>query len=205
MSTLLDVYNYKLLFKNLFESAKYNNVDPSSVIAFTGIRFISQTVVKSLLSLYDKSSFQPDGIENTNFAHGSETPIVVPLHGSIQYIFHTCSEITDILNQSLSQSWYCSPSGRESSMSNIPIKPIVGLSRTERRGGDFKWFVTVLEAWLSQELYCQLARFLNTLHSPRFNIQLKFFDELNNMRKKYDRLSSDGSKPSNTLVLLWNK
>lgn len=55
-----------------------NYVDPSSSILFSMNRFISQSGVKMLILLYEKSGSRRNGLETAGFAHDSDKPIVVP-------------------------------------------------------------------------------------------------------------------------------
>lgn len=88
ISTIHNIENYEPLHKDIFYGAKYNLFDPSSCIPFAKIRSISQSGVKRLISLYDKSSSQPDGQDTTVIAHGSDKAIAMPLNGSLQHIVY---------------------------------------------------------------------------------------------------------------------
>lgn len=74
--------DFKSLFSETFFDAEYKHVSTFHCIPFTRIRPISQSRVSKLIYLYDRSTEQ-DGRGNIGHTFGSNTPIVVPLTGTL--------------------------------------------------------------------------------------------------------------------------
>ena len=49
------------------------------------------------------------------------------------------------------------------------------------------WYVTVLKGGFSVEHYQKLSRFQNHRHSAKYFVEVTFFDQLNNLRRDYER------------------
>lgn len=62
------------------------------------------------------------------------------------------------------------------------------------------WFVTKLKGAFPVKSYWQSARFRSHKHSLQYNVSLKFFDELNNLREEFVILWTTDSTVTNTTV-----
>ena len=126
--------------------------------------------------------------------------MVVELSGALEYLIAehfkqeglNDSEIEEVISRH--DRWYGIIDGGHS---NEAVKHLcVNLEEWK----NFKWFVTILSGGHSLERYRQLSRAQNSRHSPRFYVELTFFDELNNLRIEYDNLIRLQSKPSHVQV-----
>lgn len=195
-----DVADFKPLFADLFSGATYEHVDPHACIPFTKIRQMSPSGVQRLICLFDNTGPQPQGVITTGLAHGSATPILIKLEGSLSSSIYTHFKEEGFYGDDLDAAvnkrdvWYGIIDGYHS---NLAVR---WLTENKPHWKHYSWFVTVLRGGNSVERYKQLARFQNHRHSPRYNIRMTFYDELSNLRSEFNRLSSSGSKPSNLSV-----
>lgn len=195
-----EVECFKPLFNDLFLEAKYTTVDPHSCIPFVKIRQTSKSGVQRLIYLFDHTRSQPEGFHSTGLALGSGTPIVVSLDGALQchvYDYFRDEGLEgDELDAAVAKRavWFGIIDGEHS---NLAVRWLVENNESWK---NYSWFVTLLSGGHSVDRYRQLSRFQNHRHSPRYNIRLTLFDELNNLKSEYSRLALGDRKPSNTAV-----
>ncbi len=191
---------FKLLYEDLFENARYERINPFACIRIVNIRPINAGGVMRLISLFSKGYKHVDDICPTGLAFGTDTPLVVELTGDLKFLlvdhFKEQGKSDDEIEEAISthDSWYGIIDGAHS---NEAIKKLCN-DKPEWKG--FKWLVTVLRGGYSLDRYRQLARAQNSRHSPRFYVELTFFDEINNLRLEYDYLVRCQSKPSQIQV-----
>lgn len=194
------VEHIKPLFDDMFVHAVYERINPFSCIPFANIRSISQSGLTRLISLLDTDQQHCDDCPQTGIAIGSDTPIVVPLNGSLRHLvyryFREQGLSEDRVNEEVSKHtrWFGIIDGNHR---NQAVRWLV-LNKAPWSG--FNWMVTILKSGFTMERYRQLARFQNHRQSPRYYIQVTIFDELSNLRSEYNRLCSEQTKPSHALV-----
>lgn len=195
-----DVESFQPLYSDMFDGATYGRVDPFSCIAFTKIRTISNSGVERLVSLFDNQDSRIDDTPAVGLAAGSDTPIVVPLVGSLfNYVISHLISTGMSADQALEKSkqhpvWHGIVDGLQS---NTAVRWLI-INRL--RWKKFKWFVTILKGGFPVDRYRQLARFQNHRHSPKYNVSLTFYDELFNLKSEYERLKLETPNPTNAQV-----
>lgn len=191
------VQQFKPLFEDLLSGATYLSINPYQCIPFTKIREISKSGVERLVNLYTNTSasdtFSPC------LGLGSDTPIVVPLVGSLQHYVREYFDTKYGSEQSIEyisrfDIWFGIIDGHHSN------EAVCHLKSTDPSWSNFMWFVTILKGGYSVDRYKQLARFQNHRHNEKFYVSMTFYDELINLRNEYERLRLLKSKPTNVEV-----
>ena len=83
-TTVTEVSAYQPLFQDLFEGATYETVDAFACVPFTKTRQVSEAGVAKLEQLYVFQGANNHKTESPGFGYGTDTPIVVPLLGSLE-------------------------------------------------------------------------------------------------------------------------
>lgn len=81
--------------------------------------------------------------------------------------------------------------------SNKDLRSILSNKHTSK---DMKWFVTKFTEGVPIESSCQLARFQNHREYQKYYVSLALFDEIQNLREKYEQLSRTSSSVTNVAV-----
>lgn len=179
----------KPLFEYLFDGAKYEYVDLFCCIPFKNIWTTTQYGVIKSFHIYDWTSTINDSGHSIGLELGTDTPMVLPLIGSLEHFLYehlkkSClsgDELTEKFNSR--PKWIRIVNGMHS---NLDIRLLITNRPTFKY---VTWFVSVIRGGFSTDKYMQLSRFQNHHHSPKYNIPLTFYDKFNNLRSAYDRLS----------------
>lgn len=159
--------DFKPLFNKLFLGEQYQNVDPYSCISFANIRGTSDSGVKLLIFLLEKTSAEPDVVHSTKRPLGSGTPLVNKLVGSLhshlyEYFKDKAFDGKELeISVNMRELWY---GIIDVEHSNVLVRWMV---ENKISWKNLSWFVTVLEGWHSVHSYRQLDRFQNRHHCPR--------------------------------------
>jgi len=187
---------FEPLFKDLFQGATYDYVDPFSCIPFTKIRETTEAGINKLIQLFDSSGSDDVYDQTAGLALGTDAPCVVPLIGSLSstvYEHLRSSGLSEHDAQAKMNSrdiWYGIVDGLHCN------KAICWLINNRPSWKEAQWFVTKLRGGFPVDRYRQLVRFQNTRHSAKYYVSLTLYGELNNLRLEYERLSS--AKPNVT-------
>ncbi len=190
------VSDFKPLFQELFDGARYDRINPFSCIRLTKIRPVTSGGVKRLKSLFLEDNTTSDDVCGTGLTFGTNSPIVVELSGAFQqHLVERFKEqqlnedqILEAINRF--DKWYGIIDGAHA---NEAVKQ---LSSTSPSWKGFEWFVTVLAGGHPLERYRQLARAQNSRHSLRHYVEFTLYDELYNLRLEYENLLRLQKKPT---------
>ena len=187
---------FRPLFADMFEGAQYRRINPFACIRIVKIRPITNGGVMRLMALFSRGYNHPDDLCSVGLSFGTDTPMVVELTGDLSYLLDDHFKNEGLSPQQIEEAisahdkWYGIIDGGHS---NEAVKK---LSTMDPRWKGFEWLVTVLNGGHSLNRYRQLARAQNSRHSPRFYVQMTFFDQINNLRLEYDNLTRLQMKPS---------
>lgn len=149
---------------------------------------LTKSFVCTLIFLFRWGIHTVDAICHPGLALGSENPIVFRNCNENMKYFLEQFQTPDIKNEEFSirvkedDDWFGIGGGLHSNAANRY------LMETDSRCSNFRSHVFALNNYYSIELYRQVATAQMPRHDKSFLIELTFYDELFNLRFKYDRL-----------------
>ncbi len=184
----------KTAYLHILEGSRNKTIDPLSCIPLTKIRILSRCGVLKLKRLMggEKDDDQPGIFAST------DTPIVVPLMGSMAHFIHehfesvgfSTDEIVDKLKER--ETWYGIIDGMHRHKAITEL-----MEERANEWSDFKWYVTILEGGHSLHEYRQLARLQNMKHSDEYYIKPTLYDIFKGLKEEETKLRKErGKEPS---------